>query len=229
MHIPDYYLGESTVKIFWILMLPIWIYALNEIRSTKHKKLPMIAFASAFAFFISMFFVPISGGGTGVVVGGTIIALVIGPWAAVAAISAALGVQALILGHGGLWTYAANCFFMAFLTPFIGYYCYRYLAGDTDIKSNRRIVALAIASWLALTASATVVGIVFGLQPILYTDTNGMPLYMPYPLSVTVPAMLLQYASMFSIIEAALSLLIFIYIRRKDASLFFQPQTGTHR
>jgi len=225
MHIPDYYLGESTVKIFWIFMLPIWIYSLKEIRSTKHKKLPMIALASAFAFFISMFSVPIFGGSSGVVVGGTIIALVIGPWAAVMAISAALGVQALILGYGGLWTYAANCFFMAFLTPFVGYHCYRYIAGDTDIKSNRRIVALAIASWLALTASATVVGIVFGLQPILYTDPNGMPLHVPYPLSVTVPSMLLSYSSIFSIVEAALSVLIFIYIRRKDASLFFEPSS----
>mgnify|MGYP000901770848 CR=1 FL=1 len=224
MHIPDYYLGESTIRAFWILMLIVWIYALNQLRSLKRKRLLLVAICAALAFFITMFNVPISGGIHGLVVGGTMIALMIGPWAAVIAISLALGLQALILGYGGIWTYAANCFFMAFLTPFIGYHCYLYLSGESDIKSIRRIMAVALASWLALTASATFVGIVLGLQPILYADGNGMPLHFPYSLSVTVPAMFLQYASIFGIVEAVLSALIFIYIRKKDASLFFRPQ-----
>lgn len=129
MHIPDYYLGESTIRAFWILMLIVWIYALNQLRSLKRKRLLLVAICAALAFFITMFNVPISGGIHGLVVGGTMIALMIGPWAAVIAISLALGLQALILGYGGIWTYAANCFFMAFLTPFIGYHCYLYLSG----------------------------------------------------------------------------------------------------
>lgn len=122
MHIPDGYLGKSTTDVLWILMLPIWIYALNELRYNEPKRMRKIAIASTFAFFIMMFNVPISGGSAGVVVGGTIIALVVGPWAAVLAISVALGLQALILGYGGLGTYAANCFFMAVLTLFIDIY-----------------------------------------------------------------------------------------------------------
>ncbi len=222
MHIPDGYLGPSTFIAFWIIMIPIWIYAGRKMSKLGSKRVPLLALASAFAFVIMMFNMPVPGGSSGHAVGGTIIAVVIGPWAAIIAISIALALQALMFGDGGLTAYAANCFSMSVIMPFIGYYSYRYISGNTDLKSSRRVIAVTIAAWLAITVSATFVGLILGIQPILYNDANGLPLYAPYPLSVTIPAMFLEHAFAFSILEALLSALIFVYIRRTDPTLFYQ-------
>ncbi|AAM07372.1 TPA: cobalt transporter CbiM [Methanosarcina acetivorans] len=225
MHIPDGYLGPSTFISFWIIMIPIWAYAGRKMRNLGSRRVPLLALASAFTFVIMMFNIPVPGGSSGHAVGGTVIAVVIGPWAAVIAISIALALQALMFGDGGLTAYAANCFFMAVLMPFIGYYTYKFISGSTDIKSSRRVIAIAIGAWLAITVSATLIGLVLGLQPILYKNESGLPLYMPYPLSVTVPAMFLEHAFLFSILEALVSALIFAYIQRADPSIFYAEKT----
>jgi cobalt/nickel transport system permease protein len=221
MHIPDGYLGPSTFIAFWIIMIPIWIYAGKKMGTLGSKRAPLLSLASAFAFVIMMFNVPVPGGSSGHAVGGAIIAVVIGPWAAVIAISIALALQALMFGDGGLTAYAANCFTMAVIMPFIGYYTYKFISGNTDIKSSRRVIAITIGSWLAITVAATFVGFILGLQPILYKNASGLPLYMPYPLSVTVPAMFLEHAFAFSIVEALISALIFVYIQKTDLSIFY--------
>lgn len=225
MHIPDGYLGPGTFIAFWIIMIPIWIYVGKKMRNLGSKRAPLLALASAFAFVIMMFNLPVPGGSSGHAVGGTIIAVVIGPWAAVIAISIALALQALLFGDGGLTAYAANCFTMSVIMPFIGYYTYKLISGNTDIKSSRRVIAIAIGAWLSLTIAATFIGFILGLQPILYRGVNGLPLYMPYPLSVTVPAMFLEHAFAFSIVEALVSALIFVYIQRTDPSIFYVEKT----
>jgi len=35
-------------------------------------------------------------------------------------------------------------------------------------------------------------GFEFGIQPLLFHTANGTPLYAPYPLSVSIPAMLIR-------------------------------------
>lgn len=229
MHIPDGYLGPSTYIAFWIIMIPIWIYAGKKLSKLGSKKVPLLALSSAFAFVIMMFNLPVPGGSTGHAVGGAIIGIVLGPWAAVIAVSVALALQALMFGDGGITTYATNCFNMSVLIPFIGYYAYQLISGNTEITSSRRIVAATIAGWVSLTAAATWCGFVLGLQPLLYKDANGLPLYMPYPLSVSVPAMFLEHAFAFSFLEALVTALIFAYVQRTDSSLFYGEKSEAKR
>lgn len=110
---------------------------------------------------------------------------------------------------------------MGVVIPFVGYYIYKFVSGDTEITSSRRIIASAIAGWASLSLAAACVGFEFGVQPILHHDANGLPLYMPYPLSVTVPAMFLEHALGFSILEALVTALIFAYIQRTDTTLLY--------
>ena len=92
-----------------------------------------------------MFNVPIPGGSTGHAVGGAIIGIVLGPWAAVIAISVALVLQALMFGDGGITAIAANCFNMGVVMPFVAYYAYKLISGSTEITSSRRVIAAAVA------------------------------------------------------------------------------------
>jgi cobalt/nickel transport system permease protein len=139
----------------------------------------------------------------------------------VIAISVALVLQALMFGDGGITAIAANCFNMAVVMPFIAYYSYRFISADSEMTSKRRVIAAGIAGYLSLTLAAAFTGFEFGIQPILNQSPEGVPLYMPYPLSVTLPAMVLEHALGFSILEAIITALIFAYIQRTDASILY--------
>jgi cobalt/nickel transport system permease protein len=222
MHIPDGYLGPYTYIAFWIIMIPIWYCAGKKLGSKlKSRQVPLLALSAAFSFVIMMFNLPLPGGSVGHAVGGAIIGIVLGPWAGVIAISVALVLQALMFGDGGITAIAANCFNMGVIMPFLGYYIYRLISGNTEITSSRRVIAAAIAGYVALTIAAGFTAFEFGLQPILHQDANGAPLYMFYPLSVTVPAMLLEHVFGFSILEALITGLIFAYIQKTDTSILY--------
>jgi cobalt/nickel transport system permease protein len=220
VHIPDGYLGPYTYIALWIIMVPIWLIAgrklSNELRT---KQVPLLALSAAFSFVIMMFNVPVPGGSTGHAVGGAIIGIVLGPWAAVISISVALVLQALVFGDGGITAIGANCFNIAVVMPFAAYYIYNIVSGNSDINSTRRIIAAALAGYISLTLAAGVTGFEFGLQPLLHQDASGMPLYMPYGLSVAVPAMLLEHLLFFGFVEAIVTAVIFGYIVKTDPSL----------
>ena len=55
------------------------------------------------------------------------------------------------------------------------------------------MVAAAIGGYLAINAAAFVTGLEFGIQPALFTNYTGAPLYAPYPLSIAVPAMMFAH------------------------------------
>jgi len=230
MHIPDGYLGPYTYITMWIIMIPIWYYAGKKLSGElKSKQVPLLALASAFAFVIMMFNMPIPGGSTGHAVGGAIIGIVLGPWTAVIAMSVALVMQALMFGDGGVTAIAANCFNMGVVIPFVGYYVYKFLSGGTDINSSRRVLASAVAGWVSLTIAAGFTGFELGIQPILQHDANGVPLYMPYGLNVTMPTMLLEHALGFSILEALVTALIFAYIQRTDTSILYVEKSSSKK
>src|SRR3990170_2080530 len=103
MHIPEGYLSPKTCGILYAAMAPIWYLAARKVQKTLHaKQIPLLALSAAFTFVIMMFNIPIPGGSTGHMVGGVIVACVLGPWAAVISISTALVIQALLFGDGGI-------------------------------------------------------------------------------------------------------------------------------
>jgi cobalt/nickel transport system permease protein len=197
-------------------MIPIWLYAGNWLRKNlKDRQVPYLALAAAFSFVIMMFNVPIPGGSTGHAVGSALIAIILGPWVAVVTVSVALLIQALLFGDGGITALGANCFNMAFVIPFVAFYVYSFISGKTEI------LAAGVAGYLGLTAGAFAAGVELGLQPMLEHAADGTPLYMPYGLSITVPAMLIEHMLFFSFVEAVVTALAFGYIARFDPTIIF--------
>ena len=130
MHIPDGYLGPPTYGSLWLAMIGIWSYAARRVqRDLKTSQVPFLAMASAFSFVAMIFAVPLPGGTTAHITGATLIAMLLGPWTAVIAVSTALIIQALLFGDGGVTAIAANCFNMAFAGSLSGYGMYRLITG----------------------------------------------------------------------------------------------------
>ncbi len=214
MHIPDNYLSPATCAVLGAVMVPVWSVSARKARGEiSRAKVPMLGIGAAFSFLIMMFNVPLPGGTTGHAVGGTLIAALLGPWAACIAVSVALLIQALLFGDGGILAFGANAFNMAFVIPFLGYFIYRFLKGRA--RSQRgELVGLGIASYLALNMAALCAAIEFGLQPALARDSAGLPLYCPYPLAVSIPAMLIPHLLVAGFVEVFFTVGVFAFIKR---------------
>jgi hypothetical protein len=113
---------------------------------------------------------------------------------------------------------------MAIVMPFVGYGLYRLLAGRSDILSSRRAWAGGIAAYVAMTASALMVGIELGIQPMLFTE-NGHALYSPYGLSEAVPAMLLAHVFGASVVEGVITYLGIVYLQKRHPEYLTRLRT----
>jgi cobalt/nickel transport system permease protein len=215
MHIPDGYLSPATAVVMYAASAPFWYRATQKIKTLVSGKLvPTIALFAALSFVIMMFNVPLPGGTTGHAVGSVIAAIVLGPWAAILAVSVALVIQAFFFGDGGILAIGANVFNMAIAMPLIGYWLYRTISGNAAMSSSRRVVAAAIAGYVALNIGALLTAVELGIQPMLFTDTAGHALYFPYGLNVALPAMMIGHLTIAGAVEAIATALILGWMQR---------------
>lgn len=220
MHIPDGYLSPSTCAVGYAIAAPCWYLALKRVRRFLNTRLvPLIAVFSAFCFVVMMFNLPIPGGTTAHAIGTGIATIVLGPWAGMLAISTALLIQALFFGDGGITTFGFNSFNMGILAAVVAYVVYRLISGRAALTSPRRIVAAAIAGYLAINAGALAASIEFGVQPMLFHTVNGAPLYAPYPLSVSIPAMMIAHLTLAGLAEAICAAGLVAWLQRTHPEL----------
>jgi cobalt/nickel transport system permease protein len=220
MHIPDGYLSPSTCATLYVAAAPFWYIALQRIKRLLNTRLvPLLAVFSAFSFVIMMFNLPLPGGTTGHAVGMGIATIVLGPWGSMLAISVALLIQALFFGDGGITAFGANCFNMAIVGSLVAYGVYRLVASGASLTSGRRVVAAALAGYAAINVAALCAAIEFGIQPELFKDASGAPLYAPYPLSVAIPAMLIGHLTIAGLAELVVSGGVVAYLQRSDPAL----------
>ncbi len=215
MHIPDGYLAPAVSLALAIPTVPVWAVATQEVKKVlNNRTVPLLAIFSALSFTVMMFNVPVPGGTTAHAVGGTLIAVVLGPWAAAIAVSTALILQALFFGDGGVLAIFANCLNMGIILPFVGYGMYRVLAAGSPLLSTRRAVAAGIGAYAGITVAALAVGIELGIEPVLFSQ-NGHALYSPYGLREAIPAMVIAHAFGASIVEGLVTGLGVAYLQRR--------------
>lgn len=220
MHIPDGYLSPVTCAILYAAAAPFWAVALNRVKRLMNTRLvPLLSVFAAFSFVIMMFNIPLPGGTTGHAAGIGIATVVLGPWGSILAISVALLIQALFFGDGGITVFAANCFNMAIVGSLVAYAVYRITAGNSPLKSTRRVIAGGFAGYAAINAAAFVASIEFGIQPLLFQDASGAPLYAPYPLSIAVPAMMIGHITIAGLAEFIATAGVVAFLQKSDASL----------
>jgi cobalt/nickel transport system permease protein len=220
MHIPDGYLSPITCAVLYAAAAPFWAIALRRVKKLLNTRLvPLLSVFAAFSFVIMMFNIPLPGGTTGHAAGIAIAAIVLGVWGSVLAISVALLIQALFFGDGGITAFAANSFNMAIVGSLVAGAVYRIVASGAELASTRRVVAAGLAGYAAINAAAFCASIEFGIQPMLFQDASGAPLYAPYPLRIAVPAMMIGHLTVAGFAEMIVTSGVVAYIQRTDISL----------
>lgn len=226
MHIPENYLSPSTCAVTTVAMVPVWGHSIRKVAKEMPKeKMPLLGVGAAFSFLAMMFNVPLLGGTTGHAVGGTLIALLFGPEAACIAVSIALFIQAALFGDGGILSFGANCFNMAFVLPFVGFYLYKLLSKIFAGKKNGmagRLVAAGISSYVGLNLAAFLTAIEFGIQPMIFKDAMGNALYCPYDLSVSIPAMMFSHLLIAGVVEAAFTVAVYAFVMKVSPDMVYE-------
>ena len=147
MHIPDAFIPIWQGAIYWIIAL-VFVYlslrwARNEL---NEEKLPLVAVLAAGIFALQSFNLPVSMGTSGHLVGGALVAIILGsPFAAVFILTLVLIVQGILFGDGGITTMGANILNMGVVGGFVGFYSFKGLK-----RATRSVpVSAFIAAWLA--------------------------------------------------------------------------------
>jgi len=220
MHIPDGYLSPSTCAALYAGSAPFWYTALRRVERLVHTRMvPLLSVFAAFSFIVMMFNLPLPGGTTGHAVGVAVASIVLGPWASILAISISLAIQAIFFGDGGITALGANCFNMAIVASLSAWLIYRAVAGRSPLDSRRRVVAAALAGYGSINLAALCAAIEFGIQPLLFHDASGAPLYAPYPLSIAIPAMMIGHLTIAGMAELVVSAGVVAYLQRAEPSL----------
>ncbi|KKM10656.1 cobalamin biosynthesis protein CbiM [Clostridiales bacterium PH28_bin88] len=220
MHIPDGYISPQTAVTLGAAMVPVWGVASRKVKaSLKARQVPLMAIGAAFSFTIMMYNIPVPDGTTAHAAGGTLMAIILGPWAASIGVSIALAIQALFFGDGGIWAFGTNAFNLAFVMPFSGYFIYRLISGRSPINCRRRWIAAAVAGFVSMNLAALAAAIQFGIQPVLFQSADGTPLYSPYPLSMAIPAMAFAHLLIAGPVEGAVTGLVVRYLQKHNQGL----------
>ncbi|WP_424349652.1 cobalt transporter CbiM [Latilactobacillus sp. 5-91] len=226
MHIPDNYLSPQTCTFFFAATIPIVGLALKKVKlqvAEKKETVPMLGISASLSFLMMMFNVPIPGGTTAHAVGATLLAILIGPYAASLSVTLALVTQAFLFGDGGILALGANIFNMAVVMPFVGYGIYRLFQ-----KSHHEKLGVILGAYLGINAAALMAGIELGLQPLIAHDAAGQPLYAPYPLHIAIPAMLCAHLLVAGWVEAGFTVAVYQFIKKVAPNeLYAAPQKST--
>ncbi len=208
MHLPDGLLDPLTLIVLWgivILVMILGFFKIGKIfeNEDSEKIIPYIGVLAAVIFAFQFVNYPIIGGTSGHLIGGTLVAIILGPWASVIVLFLILVIQSL-LGDGGITAIGANAFNMGIIGGIVGFYIVTgivRLLNHTSLKKERKlIIATALGSYISVILASIACGIELGIAGII-------------PFEVAIPAMVFWHIFI-GIGESIISTLIVFYIYR---------------
>ena len=155
MHIPDGFLDLKTSLCADALAAGALTLALRDARRTlSPRRVPLLGLAAAFIFAGQMLNFPVAGGTSGHLVGSVLAAALLGPGAAVIALTAVLVVQCFVFADGGVLALGANIFNMGVIGALVGYALYRATQRSLGGGLRGSVAAAAFASWVSTVRAA---------------------------------------------------------------------------
>jgi len=154
MHIPDGFLDMKTAVTAAALAAGGLGLALRQARSElPPRRVPLLGLGAAFVFAAQMVNFPVLGGTSGHLIGGALVAALLGVPAAVIVMTTVLIAQCFLFADGGVTALGANVFNMAVVAPCVGLAVFR---GVSRLLPGLRgqVAALAFAGWCSTVAAA---------------------------------------------------------------------------
>lgn len=122
MHMSDGLVNVPTAAAFGLVAVIGLAIAVTRARADlDDRTAPMAGLVTAFVFAVQMINFPILPGASGHLLGGALVAILVGPWVGSICIAIVLVVQALLFADGGLTALGTNITNMALISVFAGF------------------------------------------------------------------------------------------------------------
>jgi len=205
MHIPDgLIITNEPLSILgaigmWIISFIFLYWSWKKTKITYSRSITsLLGISSAFIFAAQMINFPVIFGTSGHLVGGTFLAMLLGPYAAILGMTIVLIMQAVIFADGGILAFGANVFTMAIIGG-LSFFLIKILMRNSNNK-RRLTSSVFISSWLSVVLGALVAGLLIS------------PAF-PGGILTTVPAMLIYHA-LIGIGEGAITAILVTSIQK---------------
>jgi cobalt/nickel transport system permease protein len=131
MHIPDGFLSPPVWITLDVVATPaVGLMARRARNEFEDWRIPLMGVMGAFVFAAQMMSFPVGIGTSGHLVGGTLLAITLGPAAASIVMAAIVAIQAFVFQDGGIMALGANILNMAVAGVLAGYLPYRLWGGN---------------------------------------------------------------------------------------------------
>lgn len=155
MHVPDGFLDARTLVVTAAVASVGFGLALRAVR--RHlppRRVPLIGLAAAFVFAAQMLNFPVAAGTSGHLIGAALASVLLGPAAAVVAMTAVLLLQSLMFADGGITALGANVLNLAVIAPLVAHAVYRVVRSAAGAGPRGTLLAAGFAAWCSTMAAA---------------------------------------------------------------------------
>ncbi len=210
MHIPDGFVDLKTAITTSILSTGGVAASIYNVKKVfKAKVVAMMGILAALIFALQMINFSIPGGTSGHLLGGALVAIVLGPFAGAIVLSVVLIVQAFVFMDGGIAALGSNILNMAIAGVFIAYLIY-YIFKKVSNKKWVFYLSVVLSSWFSVVFASFLAALELGISG-------------TYEMAVTLKAMVLVHM-VIGIGEAAITTAVIAFIDKIRPDLIITRQ-----
>jgi cobalt/nickel transport system permease protein len=164
-HIPDGFLSPAvTAGTTAVSAVALAVAARRSGTQLRDRQAPLLGALTAFVFAAQMLNFPLGAGTSAHLLGGVLVAVLAGPWAAMLALFSVVLVQALLFQDGGIVALGANTLNLSVIGAGGGYLAYRWQLALLGDRPRARLAAAGVAAFLATAAIGIAVALELALS-----------------------------------------------------------------
>ncbi|MFC6080260.1 energy-coupling factor ABC transporter permease [Sphaerisporangium aureirubrum] len=157
MHVPDgFFTATVSVAAGVVAAAGVAVCLRGARRELDDRTAPMAGLVAAFVFAVQMLNFPVAAGTTGHLLGGTLAAVLVGPYTAVLCVAVVLLVQGFFFADGGLTALGVNITLMAIVTAAVGWAVFRLI-----LRAAPRRTVVPVAAFVGAAVSVPTAALVF--------------------------------------------------------------------
>ncbi|MFX1282921.1 MAG: energy-coupling factor ABC transporter permease [Promethearchaeota archaeon] len=217
MHIPDGWVDPAFIIVTWLITIAVIIVSSRKLRDIDETRIAYMSVIGGTIFAAQMLNFPILGGTSGHLLGGTLAAAIVGPWAAVLVITVVLMIQALLFADGGIIALGPNIFNMGIVGVFTGYSVLRIFMDKENPEDAkfRYYGGIFCGAFLSVVVASFFAALELGIPLINYPAA--------IPISVALPTIVF-YHVLIGIGEGLITSMIVLYFHSIEMDIFLGIQ-----
>ncbi len=152
-HIPDGFLSAPVIACTAAVSVAALAIAARRSRDKLgEREATLLGATTAFVFAAQMLNFPLGTGTSAHLLGGVLVAVVVGPWSGMLVMFSVLLVQALLFQDGGIGSLGANTLNVAIVGVGVGHILYRWFVALSGAGIRKQALAAAVAAYLSTVA-----------------------------------------------------------------------------